>query len=223
MFFPQRSPGFTMALPVAPKWKLDQVVDLLAVDLATVKNFLNIPLEDSYFDDEKVQMIAVAQSAIEDYCQMTLVESFWTAKLWGFYDTIKLMKRPFLSVEKIEYVDPDTGDITLLAADQYGWGFGHQDIGFVVRGESTAWPDTARRWDAVRIQVKAGFEELPSVLLQALLITIAAIDKSRADDGAGDKTTNTVYGLKHQTAASIIPPEAKGLLSPWTYQTLGFG
>lgn len=222
MFFPQRRQSFEFAPAASLQWEQTSIADPLAVDLTTVKNFLNIPLEDNYFNDEKMQMVAAAQAAIEQNCQMTLVESTWTASLPAFYDTIRLVMRPFISVEEVSYVAAETGEITVLPTDQYGWGRMPQKCGFVTRGEEATWPQTARRWDAVRIKVKAGFEELPAPLLQALLITTAALDKSRADDGASDRATNTVFGLKNQKAPTIIPPEAAALLSPWVYHTASF-
>lgn len=223
MFFPSRPPSFQMA-PPAPVWERGAVTKTLAVDLDTIKNFLNIPLEDDFFDDEKTAMALAAQRAIETYCQMSLPETTWVCKLPMFYDELKLMKRPFIAVTKVEYADPDTGTITELASDQYGWGVGQQKVGFLYRGEDVAWPDTARRWDAVRITCTAGFPDASLAdyedIAQAILITIASLDKSRADDGATDRSTNTVYGLKNQTAPTIIPPEAKALLAPHIYRSL---
>lgn len=220
MFFPRPQTSFSTGLPVTPLWTRLGVTDPLAIDLVAVKNFLNIPLEDSYFDDEKRQMIGTAQAVVEQYCQITLVESTWVGVLPAFSDVIRITKRPFITVDRIDYVAADTGEITTLPAASYGSGPMHQLCGYVARADGVAWPDVARRTDAVRVHIKAGYEELPYDLMQAIMVTVASIDRSRADDGGRDKT-NTIYGIEHQTAASIMPPEAKALLAPYRYLTLG--
>ena len=100
---------------------------------------------------------------------------------------------------KIEYVDPDTGVITTLASSTYVVGKLRQQCGLISRGDGQAWPQTARRWDAVRITIVAGFnpDALPYEIQQALLITTGAIDRTRGDDGSGGggRLSNTVSGF----------------------------
>lgn len=225
MFFPQRSINYAMAPPAAPLWEMVSTASSeTLIDVDVVKTFLNLPVEDKSFDDEKMAMVGVAQSAIEEYCQMVLLDQVWMCSLPDFAgDWINLIKRPFRSVTKVEYVDQDTGEITTLPTTSYGSGKAAQKCGYVVRADGVEWPDVAMRMDGVRITVACGFEAgtVPREVLQAVLITTAAIDRSRADDGAKDKSTNTIYGLQNQTAPSILPPEAKALLAPWKYRSLG--
>lgn len=223
MFFPARRNSFELPVPNLPVWDKVSGGDALAIDLDDLKNFLNIPLQDTYFDAEKTAFARAAQSAIESFCHINLTPAVWTCYLSEFVDTIRIDRRPFTTVTKIEYAHPETGEITTLPTDTYGVAPYLQKTGIVTRANGAQWPDTATRIDAVRITVSCGFAvgSLPSDIKQALFITVAALDRSRADEGAADKSTNTIYGLKNQTAASILPPEAKALLNPHTYKTLG--
>ena len=207
---------------MALDWEVVDAGPLLAVDLDTVKNFLNIPLADNFFNDEKSAMVLVAQAAIEDHCQMVLPASTWVANIPAFYDAMRLIKRPFQSVTKVEYVDKTTGVITTLDPAYYLAGIMAQKCGVIQRAEGVAWPEAARRLDAVRITVSAGFTVLPPAVKQALLITIASVDKSRADGGGSSGgASRTVYAMRHQQGSSIVPMEAKALLNPYVYRTLG--
>lgn len=212
----QPSPWFATASPAVPEWELVDDGLPLAVDLDTVKNFLNIPLEDTAFDAEKTAMAYTAQAEVETYISASLTAATWVANLPQFYDAIRIDKRPFQSVTKIEYVDPDTGVITTLASSTYVVGKLRQQCGLISRGDGQAWPQTARRWDAVRITIVAGYDPdaLPYEIQQALLITTGAIDRTRGDGGSsgGGRLANTVWGQKHGQAASIMPMEAKALL-----------
>lgn len=225
MFFPSRPVYHAISPSAAPLWDIvSSASSETLIDVDVVKNFLNLPVEDKSFDDEKMTMVGVAQSAIEEYCQMVLLDQTWVCTMPGFAgDWINLIKRPFRSVTKVEYVDQDTGDIVTMPTTDYSSGKAHQKCGYVVRADGVDWPTVATRLDAVRITVQCGFESgaVPREVLQAVLITTAAIDRSRADDGAKDKSTNTIYGLQNQTAPSMLPPEAKALLAPWKYRSLG--
>lgn len=223
LFFPARRNAFELPVPNLPVWEKVSGGAALAIDLDEIKNFLNIPLQDTYFDAEKSAFAQAAQAAIEQTCNINLTNTTWVGYLSEFVDTIRIDRRPFVNVTKIEYVEPIAGEIVTLPTANYGVSRYLQKTGVVTRANGVLWPDTATRMDAVQITVTSGFPSgsLPSDIKQALLITIAALDRSRADEGAADKSNNTIYGLKNQTAASILPPEARALLNPYTHKTLG--
>lgn len=224
MFFPQRTPDLSTPVEVLPDWEISVPAESYAVSLDTVKIFLNIPLEDTFFDAEKTSLIAVAQAAVQNYCQLTLLRSTWIGNLPAFYDRIRVNKRPFFGVQKIDYVDRATGVITTVAPSVYVTSRKQQKAGLVTRGDGQAWPDAANRWDGVRIFVEAGWEEssIPNEITHAILLTIAALDRSRGEENSsgGGQAMNTVYAMKNQKAPSIIPSEAKALLAPYVYQTV---
>lgn len=209
-----------------PEWEIAQDEFPLAVDLDTVKNFLNIPLEDTAFDAEKLAMAHAAQAEVERYISASLGLTTWIGYLPQFYEQIRIDKRPFRTVTKIEYVDPATGEILTLAPSTYVVGRLSQKCGVISRGDGHGWPQTARRWDGVRITATAGYGSndmpLPYAIAQALLITTGAIDRSRGDGGGGgNHLANTVWGQKHGQAASVMPSEAKALLSPYRMIRVG--
>lgn len=209
-----------------PDWEIVEDEFPLAVDLDTVKNFLNIPLEDTFFDAEKTAIAYAAQAEVERYIQCSLGTRTWVGNLPCFYNQIRVDKRPFQSVSKIEYVDPDTGVITTVDSSVYIAGRMSQKCGVISLGEGQAWPQPARRWDAVRITVLAGYDgnttALPYPIQQAVLITTAALDRARGDGGgSGGRLANTVWGQKHNPAPSVMPSEAKALLAPYRMIRVG--
>ena len=191
------------------------------VDLNTVKTFINRPLEDTFWDDEIRSFLRVAERTIEQFCQLTLSHGSYVGTLPAFYPRIKINKRPFTNVTGIDYVEHSTGEIKTVATSVYGVAPLAQDCGMVFLGDAQEWPDAARRMDAVRITITAGFPDgLPDDLLHALLMTVAALDKGRGDDsGSGGRMT--VYAMKQATSGrSIIPIEARSLLAPYIYRSV---
>lgn len=227
MFFPVTNPAIAAAPAIIPEWEQSVAEPALAIDLNTIKNFLNIPQEDDFYDAEKTAMTMVAQRVIEQYCQMVLLSSTWVGNLAQFFDQIRINKRPFVAVTKIEYVDAATGTITTVDPTTYVAGKISQLCGMVSRGADVQWPAAANRWDGVRLTVTAGWSQaaLPYDVQQALLITIASIDRSRGDSGGGSGggARQSIFAMKHPAAmggSSIIPMEAKALLSPYRLLTV---
>lgn len=223
MFFPTSPPAVATPPVIMPDW--EQVVldddPKLAIDLGTIKDFLNIPREDTFFDAEKTAMTMVAQRVIEQYCQLTLLSSTWVGNLSQFFDFIRINKRPFNAVTGIQYVDATTGVVTTVDPTTYVAAKTKQFCGYVARGDGVEWPDAANRADGVRITITVGFDLTnPKYydLQQALLITIAAVDKARADESGGGAGRQSIFAMKHPAAMgaySIIPATAKALLSPY--------
>jgi uncharacterized phiE125 gp8 family phage protein len=210
-------PAYAYAPPLVPRWTIvtPPAVNALPVALDTVKIFINRPLEDTFWDAETTSLIRIAATAIENYCKITLIETVFQASVPQFFPNIRLDKRPFQNVLSVKYVAPD-GEILTVDA-----GLWHalpipQASGMVFLGDDLEWPETARRYDAVRIEVRAGFPEgeVPEEIMHALMMTVAALDRTRGDEQAKQGGNVTVYAMKNSRGGSIIPVEAKSLLGP---------
>jgi hypothetical protein len=231
MPFPQTRPSFAQPPAGFPRWSLVTPGAALPVDLDTVKTFLNRPIQDTEWDAETTSFVKVAALAIESYAQLVLCASTWRGDLPAFYDNIRIAKRPFLDVTKIEYVDPGTGTITTVDPSLYHALPIVQNAGMAFLGDALRYPVAARRYDAVRItaragfaitaaDVAAGFEPMPDNVQHALLMTVASIDAKRGDEQSSGGGHQTVYAMKNTKAPSVIPPEAKALLGPWVYRNI---
>lgn len=207
---------------VMPKWSLVTPGTALALDLDEVKTFLHRPVEDHFWNDEITRFIRIATLAMEQHLRMTLVSSTWKATLPYFYDNLRIDKRPFTAVTAVEYVAPDTGEITTVSSSIYHALPTTQDCGTLFLAESQEWPETANRWDAVRITATAGYPagELPDDINHALLMTVAALDAKRGDDRESGGSDTTVYAMKQAKGASVIPPDARNLVSHYKLQQL---
>jgi hypothetical protein len=191
------------------------------VDLVTLRTFVNRALEDTFWDDELQSFLYVAQDAIETYCEITLPQTTFVGTLPAFYNRIRITKRPFISVTSIEYVDRLTGNILTVDPTTYQVAHIAQDCGMILLGDGCAWPDAARRLDAVRITIEAGFASgLPQPLLHALKMTVAALDNDRGES-SGSTGRQTVYAMKQMTSGvSIIPRAAHSILQRYVYRRI---
>lgn len=229
MFFP--SSIATNPAPF-PRWRKSAGGDGLAVDLDTVKTFLNRPVEDDYWNAEYTSFIKVAQSQIENICQISLTPTTYIGTLTEFYDRMRISRpRPFVSVTKIDYVAKADGEITTVPATTYIALPTLQDCGLIELGDGLSWPAVARRADAVRIEVECGYgvtdqditdghQELPEDIKHALLMTIAALDMARGDTQGSPGSNVTVYAMKQSRGGGIIPAEAMSLLAPYRLRTI---
>lgn len=212
------TPAYAFAPPMVPRWKIvtPPDADALPVALNTVKTFINRPLEDAFWDTETTSFIRIAAAAIEAHCKITLLETTFQADIPAFYPNLRLDKRPFKEVVSLKYVSADDGQI--LDVDPTIWHANEiaQQCGMVFLGEDCDWPEAAKRTDAVRVQVKAGFAagELPEEIEHALLMTVAALDANRGDEQQ-NQARMTVYAMKNQKGTSIVPNNARSLLSPY--------
>lgn len=224
-------PAIAFPPPQTVRWSLAAAGSKLAIPVDEVKIWLNKPVEDSYYDREIEALILSAQRAIERHCQMVLCYSTWTGTLPIFADRIRIVRRPFVDIAGIDYVDADTGEIMTVPASTYHAMPVDQQCGAVFLGASAAWPNAAERWNAVRIQATAGFAitdedrdagapELDEIVRHAMLMTIAALDTARGDSSGGGGAGMTVYAMKAAKGAGIIPQEAARLLAPWTYRSV---
>ncbi len=221
-------PQLSIAPAAIVSWKKVSQGDPLAVSLDDVKTFVNRPIEDTFWDAEYTTFIKVAAAEIERVARIDLTAKTWVGTLPQFYDRIALNKRPFVTVDRLQYVAAATGEILDVDATIYQALPMHQLCGMLFLGDGLRWPNTALRMDAVRITVKSGFAvtktdeaagypDLPDEIKHALLMTIAAMDNKRGDDTGGVRAT-TVYAMKNARGGSLIPPEAKSLIADYVYR-----
>lgn len=223
--------GPPLATPPAPtvRWTRTAVSTALALDIDEVKTFLNIPLEDTFFDTEKAGFVTVAQKEIERVCRLVMVASTWVGTLPALYERVHILLRPFLDVTGVQYVEDRTGEIKTLDPALYHVLPVGQHCGMLFVGEDVTIPEMARRHDAVRITARAGFStdaddtlagfpELPDELRHALLMTTASLDMARGDTQASAGASTTVYAMKQARGGNIIPTEASALLTDWKYR-----
>jgi hypothetical protein len=200
-------------------WSKFSSQPLAAVVLADVKTWLNRPLEDTYWDAETTTLIIVAVRSIEQYCEMTIAPSVLVGHLPDFPGpSFRLDARPFRSVTSIEYVEPLAGEIITVPATDYLAQKAPQATGWLDLADTASWPATAKRRDAVRITVEAGFTALPDDIKHAIAVTVAHLDKGRGDGdgGSGGRLANTA---QNSSGPSVIPGPAKALLAPYKLMT----
>lgn len=204
--------------PTHPVWRMAEKPADLAISLDAVKVHLKLPIEDTFWDEELTRIVKVATSSLEQYLVMSLSETTWVGTMPAFAPQIRIPKRPFASVTKIEYVDPDTGVITTVDPTLYYAAPIDQYCGMVFLAEGAAWPTPARRIDAVRITATSSPDafpdgELPEDVNHALLMTIANLDSKRGDDKEQGGSDITVYAMKAAKGGGVVPPEARSLVS----------
>lgn len=190
----------------------------LAVSLAEVKAHLGYDVSDTSNDTEFTGFIKAAMSAVENYCQLTLLSTTFRADLPELGQETLLHKRPYTGLTKIEYVRASDGEIVTVDASTYHVIASHQLRARLYLGSSQEWPsDDAVRQDAFRITYSAGWtaETLPPDIKAALLQIVAKFDAGRGDceDGAGGASTS-VYAMKNANTTPF-PNSAVGLLSPY--------
>lgn len=221
MFIPERAPLYGLPQATITEWEIvTPPASAFVIAMDEVKTFLNIPIEDKFFDPEKQGFLITAQKAIEQYCHLSLLEMTWVGHAPAFFDEMRIIRRPFKDVTKVEYVDYTTGEITTLDPSCYIVGRAAQKCGSFSRAAGVSWPRAAERWDAVRITATCGWDKtkVPDEIRNAILQTIAALDHQRADDnGSSSGGVHSVYALKHQQAPSLIPLAAQAMLSKYKY------
>lgn len=201
-------------------WTKVSSLALSGVAMDAIKTWINRPLEETFFDMETQGLVLAAQRAIEQRCRMSLARTVWAGTAWGF--PVKIMQRPFVSVDKVEYVDPSSGEVLTADPATYVSAPDLQFMGQLLPSDRNDWPDIANRPDAVRLTVTAGFGDvIPNDIMHALLMTVANLDLNRGDVMASaGHLAQTVYGQTHSQAPNVIPQGAMALLGPYIYRQI---
>lgn len=221
-----RGPAYAAPPATIVRWMQSSGAGTLAVDLDEIKKWVNRPIEDTVFDNELTSIAMGAQRAIERYCQLQLTFGTWVGTAPCLTDRIRLLRRPFVDCTAFEYVATD-GTITTMDAETYHVLPVDRQAGMMFLGDNLTWPAIARRQDAVRLTVRAGFStvnaeialgapELPEDIRRALLLTIASMDASHGDESA--QARMSVFAMRQGSGAGIIPRTAISLLAPYVYR-----
>lgn len=200
----------TLTIPIEPV-----PAPVLLIPLAKIKSRLQI--EDGGMDAAGIEaqddaVTAAFQSAIEfvekqthltlaarsfalktaDWCIAAALGCAGERFRWSCCSPVLLERAPIQAIENIEYLG--RGEITMDALDPADYSLQPTPVGGVIHlNEGVTLPDLERRWDAVQITYRAGYEpgELPHALANALILLTGYWFNNR--DAVG---TERVYELE---------------------------
>jgi len=206
-----RSVNTVVTPPVAPG---------LAVTVAEAREHLGYGTEvDAARDAELTGFIKAAQSAIEQYCNLTILTTVIRADRPEFLDRIVLPKRPFQSFGSVQYVRATDGEIITIDQSVYHVTRHHQLTAVVSLGADQSWPeDIAVRSNAARLTYTIGWaaNAVPFDIRLAILMTVAKFDGNRGDCEEGGAGAS-VYAMKNANG-SALPAAAAAMLSGYRLQ-----
>lgn len=133
-------------------------------------------------DDLIEGFIAAATNHTETFTWTSLLDTTWRLTLDAFTDEIELPRGPVRSVSSVSYFDAD-GNIATLSASAYTVDTASYRQ-WIVRNSGDAWPSILSGINSVQIDYVAGFEIVPPVLKQAIIMLASYWVKNR--DAAGD-------------------------------------
>lgn len=186
--------------------KLKTAPATFPITLAEAKAHLRVTTEDE--DTYISALIAAATSHLDGTAGILgrcLVSQVWYL-LYDTFPTGDLMipLGPVLSIDKVEYVDPDTLDYVTWSSSNYDVDLVSTDAWVLpVNG----WPTIADTALAVRVTFTAGYETIPQAIKQAMLLLIGHWYENREA---------SVVGLM----ASPLPMAVDALLGP--FRRVGF-
>jgi len=135
----------------------------------------HLRVETDFTEDDTIigTFISAARESCEARTGRQLVTATYALRLGGFPcgDSIELPKPPLVSVSSITYVDTD-GTTQTLSTDVYEVD-PYTTPGRVVLKYAQVWPTTRSQRNAVTITFVAGYEEVPTLLKQGMLMRIA--------------------------------------------------
>lgn len=156
-------------------------------------------IETDFAEDDSLldAFIAAARESCEAVTGRQLVQATYALRLSGFPcdDVIELPKAPLVSVTSITYVDGD-GDTQTLSTDVY-----EQDPyttpGRVVLKYGEVWPTARDQRNAVTVTFVAGYEEVPKLLKQGMLMRIAHWNENREETLIGANIASVPSGADY--------------------------
>lgn len=187
----------------------------LVVTVAETKDHLSYPVEDSAIDTELTGLILAAQRQIELVTGINLLPTVWRAEYPKLSAAVQLRKRPFQSIQSIEYVDSDSGEITTVDTSLYHVANDPQMMATAYLGKGKLWPSAADRADAYRITYTSGWTSdavVPRDIKTAVLMTVAKLDSSRGDV---DDASDSRFATQINAGAKVIPNGALALMGPY--------
>lgn len=162
-----------MLIPVTPA---DPIVTL-----AEAKTHLRIDHTD---DDAYItSLIGVASTAVSERLERSLGVTTWDYRIdsndicWGF--DIRLPNPPLIEVVSVKYFDADNAEQTYAPANYRAFGIGGQG-GIRLTG-GASWPSLRYGPEAVTIRYKAGYDDVPEPIRQAVLLLIGQLFSQRGE------------------------------------------
>lgn len=155
------------------------------IDLASAKRHLRVVITDD--DDYIAALIIAARVTAEQRLNRTLVRRTMSASFSHWGDMV-LPKPPLISVESVEYIDPDGNTLSLQTYDVYR----HTTPARVAVSAGETVPHTHGRPDAVTVHYTAGYPDgqVPAPIIQWMLLVIGTLYDHRATMAAGVQTYN---------------------------------
>jgi uncharacterized phiE125 gp8 family phage protein len=128
-------------------------------------------------------LIGVATTAVSERLERTLGVTTWDYRIdsgdicWGF--DIRLPNPPLIEVVSVKCFDADNAEQTYPPANYRAFGIGGQG-GIRLTG-GASWPSSRHGPEAVTIRYKAGYEDVPEPIKQAVLLIIGQLFSQRGE------------------------------------------
>lgn len=151
--------------------------------------------------------IQAAREWCEDFTGRAMIDQTWELWLPAFpCGAIYLPKPPLIDVVSIYYINT-SGDLTLLAADQYDVDSSFEPEPRIVPSWGNGWPGTRVEPGAVRVRFRAGYadrtgsptegtDRVPAALRQAMKLVIGHINEHRESVVDGQAPSEVPQGAE---------------------------
>lgn len=190
----------------------------MPVTLEEVKAQLSIQDAD---EDAMLESLIEAATAFfdgpnGDLCGRALKPQTWDLYLDQFPSNdkpIRIPLPPLISVESVNYIDPDTGNEVVLGVDEYEVDAVGTPFGWVAPADSS-WPSTMETVNAVRVRFVAGYADnedespaettVPKGIRQAIILLVqdmygkgsAFVDKTQTPNLVAIEALTKHYVIK---------------------------
>jgi len=164
------------------------------ISLADVKNFIRtIPDDDSEDEAIIIPLITAAREFLENATGRSLARQTLTASLQNF-DTVRLPRPPFVSMDSVSYKDKDGNTIELDSTHYY-----LDDAEGILYFPSAPPVSELYPINPISVTYKTGYNELPKPLRQAMLMVIAHwyVNREAVQIGSRINEVAADFALQH--------------------------
>ena len=149
----------------------------IPIDLDVVK--LAMQVEHSDDDEYITSLLSAAVGIAENYTNRKILKSTYEYKLRNFCSDLVLPVSPIISVDSLEYTDPDGVN---QSSAYYLKNRPLKAVLLPVFGE--VWPDVQEGYDGVVINFTAGYDEIPEPIKLAIMKIVSTAYKQSDDVSA---------------------------------------